>query len=341
MRAAVFRKHGQALQIEHVADPTPGPHDLIVRVRACGLCGTDLHLTEPGSALPLPVGAILGHEFAGDVVAIGSAATSKWRVADRVAVLPALCCGDASPCRNLARRFRCQRMLTLGLGTAPGAYAEYVRVSASSAHRLPDHVSSRDGALVEPLAVGRHAVEIAQLAPRSTVLVLGAGPVGLAVLMFARLLGAKHVFVSEKSAPRRALALRMGATAVLDPDQPLRSQVQSITGCDPDVIFDCVGAPGLLDLAMAEAAPGSQIVVVGVCQARDSIRPLLGIAKELRIQFALAYTSADFDQVIDSLAQGHIDVAPLITDVVDLDGLPAAFEALRVPNHQCKVLVEP
>lgn len=341
MRAAVFKERGRPLQIEEVADPTPGPHDLILRVRASGLCGTDLHLTEPGSALPLPSGAILGHELAGEIVAAGACAAASFQVGERVAVLPHLCCGEASPCRNQGRRFACSRMLTLGLGTAPGGYAEYVRISESGAHRLPAAISFRHGALVEPLAVGRHAVELARLPPNATVLVLGAGPVGLATVIFARLAGARHVIVSEGVAYRRDLARKLGATAVVDPSQPLPQQLFDLAGEAPQGVFECVGAPGLLDLAMSATAPGGKVVVVGVCQSRDSIRPLLGIARELCIQFALAYGPADFDAVIALLAAPQIDVASLITDVVDLAGLPAAFEALRTPTHQCKVIVEP
>lgn len=341
MRAAVFKAPSQLLQIEEVADPTPGPHDLILRVRACGLCGSDLHLTEPGSMLPLASGAILGHEFAGEVAMVGAAVASEWHVGDRVCGLPALCCGESTPCRNLARPRSCARRLTIGLGTAPGAYAEYVRMTASSAHRLPDSVSFREGALVEPLAVGLHAVDQARLPRGAIVLVLGGGPVGLATTLFARLLGARHVLISEPTATRRELALRLGATAALDPAQPLLPQVQSLTGHDPDAIFECVGAPGLIDLAMAEAPVNGQVIIAGVCQQRDTFRPLLGIAKELRLQFVLGYSPADFDYVIELLASRRIDPQPMITDLVDLAGLPAAFEALRKPTHQCKVLLEP
>lgn len=341
MRAAVFKERGRPLQIEEVADPSAGPHDLILKVRDCGLCGSDLHLTESTSALPLPPGAILGHEFAGEVVEIGAAVKHLWCLGDRVAGFPAICCGDSSPCSNKIRRFSCQRMLTIGLGTAPGAYAEYVRISAGSAHRLPEPLSFREGALVEPLAVGLHAVQKARLARGATVLILGAGPVGLATALFARLKGARHVIVSEKAAIRRELATRLGATATLDPARPLLPQVQDLAGAAPDVVFECVGTPGMLDTAMAEAPHGGQVVVLGVCQQPDTIRPLLGIAKELTIQFVLAYTPADFDAVIELLSAGRIDVRPLITEVVDLAGLPAAFEALRVPSQKCKVLLEP
>jgi 2-desacetyl-2-hydroxyethyl bacteriochlorophyllide A dehydrogenase len=341
MRAAVFQDRSSPLQIADVADPTPGPQDLILKVGACGLCGSDLHLTEPGSMLPLASGAILGHEFAGEVVAIGTAVRSQVRIGDRVAGFPALCCGDSTPCPNQTRRFSCRRGLLIGLGTAPGAYAEYVRISAGGAHRLPDNVSFREGALIEPLAVGLHAVDMARLPRGATVLVLGAGPVGLATALFARLLGARHVLVSERAASRRQLAAQLGATAAVDPTQPLLPQVRALAGSEPDAIFECVGAPGMLDLAMAEAPHGGQIIVAGVCQGRDSIRPILGIAKELRIQFVLAYAPADFDYVIDLVAGGRIDPKPMITDIVDLDGLPAAFEALRTPTHQCKVLLEP
>jgi (R,R)-butanediol dehydrogenase/meso-butanediol dehydrogenase/diacetyl reductase len=205
---------------------------------------------------------------------------------------------------------------------------------------LPDSVSFREGALVEPLAVGLHAVDMAKMARGATVLVIGAGPVGLATMLWAKFLGARHVIVSERAAIRREMAARFGATDAIDPGQPLSPQVQKIAGKDADVIFECVGVPGLLMSVMAEAPRGGRIVVAGVCQQPDTIMPLIGIMKELEIQFVLGYRPADFDYVIAMIAADRIDVAHMVTDIIDLDGLPAAFEALRKPSHQCKVMLE-
>jgi 2-desacetyl-2-hydroxyethyl bacteriochlorophyllide A dehydrogenase len=340
MRAAVFQEMSKPLSVEVLDDPVPGPLEIILKVRNCGVCGSDLHMTEPGTIMPLPSGSVMGHEFAGEVVEVGRDARHLWKPGERVAGFPVICCGERTPCISLSLSSTCPKLLPVGLGRSHGAYAEYVKIGAASGYRLPANVNFREGAMVEPLAVGLHAVDMAKLERGATVLVIGAGPVGLAVMLWAKFLGARHVIVSEKAELRRAMAARFGATDAVDPEQPLLSQVQTIAGKGPDVIFECVGAPGLLMNAMMEAPGGGRIVVAGVCQKPDTIMPLMGIVKELQIQFVLGYRPADFDYVIAMIASDRIDVEHMITDVVSLDGLPDAFEALRKPSHQCKVMLE-
>jgi (R,R)-butanediol dehydrogenase/meso-butanediol dehydrogenase/diacetyl reductase len=341
MRAAVFREMGKPLVVEAISDPEPAPHELILKVKNCGICGSDLHMTEPTSIMPLALGSVMGHEFSGEVVAAGKAAADSWKTGDRVAGFPYICCGDASPCRNLFfGNALCGKGLTIGLGQSHGAYAEYVRVGASGAYRLPESVSFQEGAMVEPLAVGLHAVDMARMPRGATVLVIGAGPVGLATMLWAKFLGARHVIVSERAELRRKMAARFGATDGIDSALPITPQVEKIAGKGPDIIFECVGAPGLINNTMMEAPRGCRIVIAGVCQQPDTIMPLTGIMKELELQFVLGYRPTDFEYVISMIASDRVDVAHMITDVVDLDGLPSAFEALRKPAHQCKVMLE-
>jgi 2-desacetyl-2-hydroxyethyl bacteriochlorophyllide A dehydrogenase len=342
VRAAVFREMSKPLVIETLSDPEPGPTDIILKVKNCGICGSDLHMTESTSIMPLAPGSVMGHEFAGEVVSVGKAVAHLWKSGDRVAGFPFICCGDHTPCLNFAagKPGICGKGIAVGLGQSHGAYAEYVKIGAASGFKLPDSVSFREGAMVEPLAVGLHAVDMAKMPRGATVLVVGAGPVGLATILWAKFLGARHVIVSEKAEVRKAMAARFGATDAIDPAMPLTSQVEAIAGQGPDVIFECVGAPGLINQTMMEAPRGARIVIAGVCQQPDTFMPLMGIMKELELQFVLGYRRADFDYVIAMIASDRVDVAPMITDVIDLDALPAAFEALRKPSHQCKVMLE-
>ena len=291
MRAAVFKEMGKPLAVETIAKPECGPNDLILKVKTCGICGSDLHMTEPTSIMPLPSGAVMGHEFAGEVVEIGSALKGRWKAGDRVAGFPYLCCGEHVPCLNIGiGGGMCAKGKGIGLGQSHGAYAEFVRISSSGAHPLPQSVSWQEGAMVEPLAVGLHAVDMGRMNRGDTVLVIGAGPVGLA-------------------------------------------------GKGPDLIFECVGVPGLINETMMMAPRGAKIVIAGVCQSPDTIMPLVGIMKELNLQFVLGYRPADFDYVIEMIAKDRVDVSQMVTDTITLDQLPAAFEALRKPTHQCKVML--
>ena len=341
MRAAVFKEIGKPLAVETLANPECGPSHLILKVKNCGICGSDLHMTEATSIQPLPGGAVMGHEFAGEVVEVGSAWKGKWKAGDRVAGFPFICCGEHSPCMNFSSGFgACAKGMGVGLGQSHGAYAEFVKISGLGAHKLPDNVSFREGAMVEPLAVGLHAVDKANMERGATVLVIGAGPVGLAVMLWAKFLGARHVIVSEKAERRAKMAARFGATDAVDPSKAVMPQVEAIAGRGPDIIFECVGAPGLINEVMMMAPRNCKIVIAGVCQQMDMIMPLVGIVKELNLQFVLGYRPPDFDYVIEMIAKDRIDVDHMITDVVNLDELPAAFEALRKPVHQCKVMLE-
>lgn len=335
MKAAVFRQAGQPMQIETVPDPAPKPRQLVLRVGYCGICGTDLHSTREGPAV-LPCGSILGHEFAGEVVAVGRELSADWQGGERVCALPFLGCGRCAACIT-GRPFECPEVLLTGL-QVPGGFAEYVTTGERETVRIPDALDLQHAALVEPMAVGLHAVRIAGLQAGQRVLITGAGPIGLAVLLWARALGARNVVISEFSPERRALAARLGADAVIDPAQALGAQFADAAGAPPDMIFECVGAPGLLAQCVDAAPRRSRIVAVGVCEQPDTFMPFPALLKELEIRFAIAYTRDDFETTIAMLATGRLDAGALVTHVVSLSELPAAFEALRTPRQQCKVL---
>ena len=340
MKAAVFKEVGTPLVVENVPDPEPDPRGLVMKVAYCGVCGTDLHATREGLTTAC-CGQILGHEYVGEVAEVGAQAEGDWQIGDKVCALPFIACGHCLPCAA-GRFFECQDKKVAGVD-APGGYAEFVATGAQETIRLPDGLDLESASLVEPLAVGIHAVRVANLKAGSRVMVIGAGPIGLTVALWARFFGAREVVVSELAPSRADLAVKMGATRVIRPDpsggaEQLLEQFIDVAGGYPEVIFECVGAPGLLQQCIEMAPQRGQIVPVGVCEQPDNIMPFFGLIKELQIQFAIAYTRDDFDTCLAMLAEKRIDVSAMVTDIVGLDELPEAFEALRTPSHQCKVL---
>ena len=290
---------------------------------------------------PLAKGAIMGHEFAGEVVEVGPAARGGWRPGDRVSVLPYIGCGGCAECMS-GRGYRCAEVVFGGFGGLHGVYAEYVRVGSSEALRLPEALDFRAGALVEPLAVGLHAVRAANLRAGESVLVVGAGPVGLAVALWCRFFGAHHVVVSDLVARRAEIAARFGASHAIDAGrEDVIGSFKRAVGARPDVVFDCVGVPGTQQLCVNYAPADGRIVVVGVCMQPDRVIPVKAVTKELQINYVFMYTKQDFALAIDMLDRQRIDAAPMVTDVVGFAAFADAFEALKTPNHQCKILLEP
>ena len=345
MRAAVFQGPGMPLVVQTVPDPEPGPAELVLAVRACGICGSDLHLSEiadtAGGMTPLPAGTVMGHEFAGEVAAVGRAVAGRFRVGDRVTALPYIGCGTCRACLN-GQGHRCPAVVGTGLGRIPGAYAEYVRVGAHETLALPAEVDDRAGAMVEPLSVGLHAVELARLRPGDAVLVVGAGPIGLAVTLWSRFFGAAHVIVSDLAPERADRAARMGATAVVHAGrEDVVAAVKRACDRRADVVFDCVGVPGSQQLAMDYAPAEGRVVVAGVCMQPDRILPVKAITKELEVRYVFGYGRRDFAVTIDMLARGRVDASPLLSETVGLDAFPAVFDALRTDKRKVKVLLEP
>ncbi len=339
MRAAVSLPGRPWLAVQQFPDPTPGPGELVLRVDACGICGSDLHLAEAFKGRPRTV---FGHEFCGTVVAIGADAAG-YREGDRVVGFPLFGCGYCPACAS-GSVAKCPQAQLTG-AQRPGAYAEYVAVDAAASFPLPDELTSDTGALVEPLAVAHHALERTPREPGEPVLVLGAGPVGLAVALWARALGAREVVVSDPLAHRRALAKTVGAEAIDPTNQDVSEAFSLVTGGPPRVVVECVGRPGAIQHAMEVAAVDGQVTSVGACMVPDTFRPLVATSKELTLQFVVYYRHRDFTQTLASLSSGQLDPSPLVTAHVTLEELPARFDALMGPrsgsNDDCKVLIHP
>ncbi|MEM7407617.1 MAG: alcohol dehydrogenase catalytic domain-containing protein [Pseudomonadota bacterium] len=345
MKAAVFNAAGQPLTIESVDDPTPGEREVVIQVGACGICGTDLHWTEThgteGGWRPLARGGILGHEFAGEIVEVGAAARQQFHPGDLVCALPFIGCGTCDACRK-GRVFRCQRVETRGSPALPGAYAEFARVGLAEAVRLPAGVGARTGALVEPLAVGLAAAERARFEPGASILIMGAGPVGLAVSLWCRFLGARHVVVSDLVGERAERAAEFGATEAIDAGrESVRERMRSIAGGRPDVVFECVGLPGTLQLAIDEVADDGCVVVAGLCMRPDTFKPAVALVKAIDLRFTMCYEKHHFERIATLLGEGEIDPANLVTDTVGMHAFPARFEALKQTGSDLKVVLEP
>ncbi len=336
MKAAVFKKQDQMAVIE-VPNPSAGDGQVVLKVHNCGICGSDLHAVQYG--LGMAPDTVMGHEFCGEIHELG-AGVEDYRVGDRVTSLPYTACGICDSCAS-DDEMHCSHIRSLGLGQLPGAYAEYVVCGARSLLKLPDSVGSRAGALVEPLSVGLHGVNRSHLKPGMGCVVMGAGPIGLSTLIWAKAKGAGAVVVSELAPGRTELAMRLGATAVANPSkEDPADKVRSITGRAPEIVFECIGVKSTLSAAINMVGRRGRVVVIGVCMESDSIYPLSCVMKEVSIDFALAYRRSEFQQTIDALASGAIDATPMITDVIDVGQVPAMFDALKHPGTRAKVMVE-
>jgi threonine dehydrogenase-like Zn-dependent dehydrogenase len=208
--------------------------------------------------------------------------------------------------------------------------------------RVPNGLDHRRAALTEPMAVALHAVNRAAMQPGETAVVIGCGPIGLAIVAWLRARGVTLVVAADLSPVRRALALALGAHVAVDPrEEPVVDAWRRVDGLSPLVVFEAVGIPGMLDAAIFAAPTGSRVVVAGVCMEPDTIRPLIAIVKELDLRFVYAYSQEEFAETLRAIAEGELDVAPLVSGSVGLDGVAGAFDALRAAEHHVKVLVEP
>jgi threonine dehydrogenase-like Zn-dependent dehydrogenase len=348
------------LVVADVPVPPPGPGDVLVRTLACGICGSDLHALKHaeqfvqtarrgGNAfvMDLDRDVVMGHEFCAEIVEHGPETTRRLPVGARVCSRPTL--------------MRPSGPQSIGYSNDnPGGYGEYMRLSEALLLAVPNGLATEHAALTEPMAVGVHAVAKARLDPDDAPLVIGCGPVGLAVIAALRLAGARPIVAADFSRRRRELAVTLGADVVVDPAEttPWQSWREAAVYRDPArapklapwiagpavrpaVVFECVGVPGVLDQVMASAPRSTRIVVVGVCMEPDTIHPLLGIGKELNLQFVLGYTPEEFAATLRHIADGAIPTAPLITGSVGIDGGADAFVALGSPERHAKILVKP
>ncbi|MGO9157546.1 zinc-binding dehydrogenase [Mycobacterium sp.] len=337
MRAAVLRD-GRMVYRDDVPEPVPGPGQVLVDVRACGICGSDLHFAAHGdevvamtaqvapdtggTGIDLGHDVFMGHEFSAEVLEAGPD-TETHPPGTPVTSIPVLLSANGV------------EPIVYSNSTI-GGYAERMLLSALLLLPIPNGLDFRHAALTEPMAVGLHAVNKSDIQRGETALVLGCGPIGIAIIAALRARGVETIVAADFSPKRRELATAMGAHRTLD-----AAHGSPFDTVKPAVVFEAVGVPGIIDDVLLRARPGTRLVVAGVCMQPDTVHPFYAIAKEINVQFVLAYTPDEFVDSLRALAEGDIDVAPLITGEVGLDGVGKAFDDLTDPERHCKILVTP
>jgi threonine dehydrogenase-like Zn-dependent dehydrogenase len=337
MRASVLRD-GRMVYRDDVPDPVPETGQVLVAIRACGICGSDLHfaahgdqvleMTErvargaSGMDVDLKHDVFMGHEFSAEVLEAGPD-TDTHPAGTVVTSIPVLLSAKGA------------EPIVYSNNTI-GGYAERMLLSSLLLLPIPNGLDPKHAALTEPMAVGLHAANKSNIAPGETALVLGCGPIGIAIIAALRARGVENIVASDFSPKRRELASAMGAHQTLDAAQG--SPFDTVKAA---VVFEAIGVPGIIDDVLLRARSGTRLVVAGVCMESDTFHPFFAIAKEINVQFSLAYGPEEFAESLRSLAEGEIDVSPLITGEVGLDGVGAAFDNLADPERHCKILVTP
>jgi threonine dehydrogenase-like Zn-dependent dehydrogenase len=354
MRAAI-RRDGK-LVVDEMPSPTPGPGQVLCKTLVCGICGSDLHaldhydhMIEITEQMGAPSGfkkghdTVFGHEFCCEVIDHGPGEERRFRPGTRVVSMPVLVTPTG--------------MEGVGLSSVtPGGFAQHLLLTEAMLHEVPNGLSSEHAALTEPLAVGEHAVAKSGADQNHVCMVIGCGPVGLAVIAALKARGLGPVIASDYSAERRAAAELVGADRVIDPAvvSPHASWTDfGVPGSRAELfaaaaeagrrplIFECVGVPGVLRSLALAAPPGARIVIAGVCMERDEIEALVMISKEIELRYVLGYTPDEFATSLRSLADGTTRYDRIITGVVGLDDTPDAFVRLQTDKSQIKILVKP
>jgi (R,R)-butanediol dehydrogenase / meso-butanediol dehydrogenase / diacetyl reductase len=332
MKAVTFQALHTPLRFETLPDPTPDAGEVVVKVGRCGICGSDLHMSED-AAFGCRHGDVLGHEFAGEVVALGREVAGL-RTGDLVSVIPLKSCGACEHCRKGEVQW-CARF-----GLQGGGFAEHALTRPNQCIKLPGDLSLADGAIIEPLAVALHGVNLSALKAGDKALVLGAGPIGLAVAFWAKRLGAT-VAVQDVADFQRERALGMGADAfVVDPQDPIGSAEAGLGG-KADVVFECVGIPGLIGQAVQQVRNRGTVLLLGLCTRPDPIDSFAMLSKEVRLVTSAFFTVPEYQASLDALAAGAMEPRLLITDTISLVDVPEVFERLKRRTNQCKVLIAP
>ena len=342
MQAAIITGKG-IIELLEFTEPTPGEGQAVVRINYCGICGTDLHSYQSGGPSNP---AICGHEWAGEVSAVGAGVTSV-REGDRVIGGIAPACGQCDACRaGYSRNCPMSMISLMGSPTAPlphGGFAPAITADARRLTPVPAGLDDLDATMVEPLTVALHATRRTDIRLGDTVLVIGAGPIGLLALQCARAAGAGRLFVVEPVADRAELALSLGADLIFDPSsEDVNARIAEETnGLGPDVVFECAGISPTIQHAVDYVRRGGAITLVGLSNDPATINPGAWLSKEVSLVASIAYLHEEFAMAADLIATGRIQVKPLHTRTVPLAEIGDAFSLMNSDRRQIKVLVDP
>lgn len=354
MKAAIYRR-GEIV-VDTVPDPVPGPGQVLVRSLVCGVCGSDLHYRHhahrfvdlalrsgaPALAANLDRDIVLGHEFSAQVVDYGPK-TERLLKTGTVVCSPPVAFGAGG-------------MRAVGYSDElPGGFGQYMVLNEAFLMPAPNGLDPARAALTEPMAVGWHAVKLAQPGRDHIPLVIGCGPVGMAVIAALRGLGVGPIIAADFNPARRSLAARMGADIVIDPaerspydewrDTAAASGLAGLAGAPTSLrtclIFECVGLPGMLRQIMEGAPAESEIIVVGACMEPDSLEPMMAMHKALTLKFSRTYTIEEFAEVLRMIGEGELHVEPLLSQPIGLEDLPGVFDEAPGSAGGAKVLVDP
>ncbi|HVW93962.1 MAG TPA: zinc-dependent alcohol dehydrogenase family protein [Devosia sp.] len=336
MRAARLRAIGDMV-VEEVEMPRPGPGEVLIRVDAAGICGSDRHMFRGEYPTALPV--TLGHEFCGIVEALGEG-TKRLAIDARVTVDPNIACGYCPACR-MGRPNLCHNLIAIGV-FRDGGFADYVVVPELQAFELPQGLPAIHGAFSEPLACCLHGLDVARIQPGMSVAVLGGGVIGMLMVQLARLAGADKVILSTRQAPRRQLALELGATHAVDPGAgDAVAAIDDIAPSGVDVVLECAGVPETFAQSIAVARRGGAVVVFGVMAqgTRVGVEPFDLLFRELRLEGAYL-NPMTHARAVELVASGRLELDRLVSRTVPLRDLPRVL-AEPVPLGEIKTMVLP
>jgi L-iditol 2-dehydrogenase len=342
VKALLLSQYRQ-LEITDIPVPAPARDEVLVRVAACGICGSDVHGYDGSSGRRIPP-LVMGHEAAGTVAETGAGANG-FAKGDRITFDSTVYCGDCSNCQR-GNVNLCDRRQVLGVSCGDyrrnGAFAEFVVVPARIVHHLPDNLSFSEAALLEAVAVALHAVSLAPIQPGSTALVVGAGTIGLLVQQALKVAGCEPVLVADVDATRLKLSASLGATTILGSGSELVQEILRITsGSGFDIAIEAVGLNQTVNTAISATRKGGTVVLVGNISPEVTLPLQIVVTRQLRLQGSCA-SAGEYPRAIELMSSGKINVKPLISAVAPLAEGPQWFERLyaREPNLM-KVVLQP